>query len=193
MRPESPATSFSLAVDDTLLRITFDGDAATFELPALRARLLSLLPIADREVMVVAFGVDSAPPATQDLIAILGWDGEQERILGIESLSWHRPDGADLALRLFATADRRRLLLSYMATTPRRSASDLVHASWNDFLAWQDAAALVDAPPRPPIPGSRQRFLAEIRSRVAAILATPTTSISAASLAQTGLLQPLNA
>jgi hypothetical protein len=182
-----------VAVDDALLRITIDGVVVPCELPALRARLLSILPIADREVMIVAFGVDREPPITQDLVAIIGWDGGQERILDVESLSWHRPDGADLSLRLFATADRQRLMLSYLATTPRHSATDLVRTGWNDFLEWQDGAALVDAPPRPPIPESPQRYLAEIRARVLARIAAPSCSISTSELALTGLLEPLRA
>ncbi len=191
LRPESPPAKFSLAIDDALLRITIEGVVVPFEIPALRARLLSILPVADREVMIVAFGVDREPSITQDLIAIIGWDGSTERILGIENLSWHRADGADLSLRLFATADRRRLLLSYLATIPRRSATDLVRTGWNDFLQWQDGAALVDAPPRPPIPDSAQRYLADIRARVLARIAAPSCSISAPELAPTGLLQPL--
>jgi hypothetical protein len=178
-----------MAIDDTLLRITFGDDLGPIELPALRARVTQILPVAGRELLIVSFGADSDPLASQDLIAIIGWDGSQLRILGIESLTWHRQDGADLSLRLFAVADRKRLMLAYSAAIPRGSPA-VQRMSWEDFLAWQDGAPMENTPPRPPLPNTWQSHLGATRAKVIELLSTPKSAISVPMLAATGLLRP---
>jgi hypothetical protein len=149
------------------------GLAPDIGLPAERARLAALLPIAGRQVAVLAFGADPPDPrARLDLAAVVGWDGTQLRVMALEVLAWQTADGGGFGTRLAATGDRRRLRLTREAAAPigprrwRREA-------WIDLLAWQDGAALADAPPRPPMAGTWQGQLAAVRAVVAAHLATP--------------------
>jgi hypothetical protein len=147
-------------------------------LPAPRARVAGLLPIAGRQVAVLAFGAD--PPgsgARLDLAAIVGWDGAALRVLTLEVLNWRAASGAWLATRFAATGDRMRLALTREAAAPR-GALPWQREGWIDMLAWREGAALADAPPRPPAAGTWQARLASMRARVAARLAAPCRDVA---------------
>jgi hypothetical protein len=147
-------------------------------LPAARARLAALLPIAARQVAVLAFAADPpAPPAKLDLGAIVGWDGARLRVLALEVLRWEAPGGGWLDTRITATGDRARLLLHRDAAAPR-GARPWQRESWTDSLAWRDGAALADAPVRTALPQTWQARLSAVRARVAARLAAPCQDVA---------------
>jgi len=146
-------------------------------LPAARARRTALLPIAGRQVAVLAFGADPSADATLDLAAIVGWDGARLRVLALEVLRWQAADGGGFSTRLTATGDRTRLLLRRDAAAPR-GALRWQRESWTDVLAWHDGAALADDPVRAPLPQSWQARLAAARARVAGRLARPCADVS---------------
>jgi hypothetical protein len=156
-------------------------------LPAARAHLMALLPIAGRQVAVVAFGAD--PPASLarlDLAAFVGWDGACLRVLALEVLLWQAEGGGVLSGRFAATGDRTRFALTRDAGAPR-GARPWLREHWTDMLAWHDGAALADAPPRPPLAGTWQARLATTRARVAARLAAPCADVAEGLI---GLLAP---
>ena len=147
-------------------------------LPAARAHLTALLPIAGRQVAVVAFGADPpASPARLDLAAFIGWDGACLRVLALEVLLWQAEGGGVLSSRFAATGERARFTLSRDAGAPR-GARPWLREHWTDMLAWRDGAALADAPPRPPLAGTWQARLAAARARVAARLAAPCRDVA---------------
>jgi hypothetical protein len=147
-------------------------------LPAPRARLAGLLPIAERQVAMLAFGADPpGSPARLDLVAIVGWDGAGLRVLALEVLGWQAADGGSLATRFAATGDRTRLLLTSDAAAPR-GARPWRREHWTDLLAWREGSALADAPVRPPAPDTWQARLASVRGAVAARLAAPCSDIA---------------
>jgi hypothetical protein len=161
-------------------RVAFraSGLAPAIDLPAPRARIAALLPIAGRQVAVLAFGADPPGSAARlDLAALVGWDGAVLRVLALEVLNWQAASGAWLATRLAATADRTRLLLTREAAVPR-GALPWQREHWTDLLGWRDGAALADAPPRPPAPGTWQAQLAAMRARVAVRLAAPCDDVA---------------
>ena len=154
------------------------GLAPAITLPGARARLAALLPIAGRQVAVLAFAADPASGAGQlDLAAIVGWDGAGLRVLAIEVVRWQAPGGGWLGTRVLATADRTRLLLQRDAAAPR-GLRPWQRESWTDLLAWRDGAALADAPAQPPLPQTWQARLAVVRARVASRLATPCADVA---------------
>jgi hypothetical protein len=163
-----------------LERLAFrvEGLDPAISLPAARARIAALLPIAARQVAVLAFAAD--PPDRQaklDLGAIVGWDGARLRVLALEVLRWEVLGGFWLGTRITATADRTRLMLRRDAAAPR-GARPWHRESWTDLLAWRDAAALADTPARAPLAGTWQARLAAVRARVAARLAEPCQDVA---------------
>jgi hypothetical protein len=141
-------------------------------LPAPRARLAALLPIAGRQVAVLAFGADPSAAALLDLAAVVGWDGARLRVLALEVLRWQAPGGAWLGTRILATGDRNRLELLRDAAAPR-GGRPWRREGWTDLLAWRDGGSLADEPVRVPLPDTFQAGLATIRARVAAHLVQP--------------------
>ncbi len=146
-------------------------------LPAPRARLVGLLPVAGRQVAMLAFGADPSAAAWLDLAALVGWDGARLRVLALEVLRWRAPGGATLDTRLRATADRTRVELRRDAGAPR-GGRPWRRESWIDRLAWRDGGALADSPTRAPPPGTFQAHLAAARARVAARLSRPCADIA---------------
>lgn len=154
------------------------GLEPTIDLPAPRARIAALLPIAGRQVAVLAFGADPpASPARLDLAAVVGWDGAVLRVLALEVLNWRAPSGGWLATRFAAAGDRERLLLTREAAAPR-GIRPWMREHWIDMLAWQDGSALLNSPPRPPVAGTWQSRLAAMRLRVAARLTSPCRDVA---------------
>ena len=160
-------------------RLAFRASGLTgaVTLPAARARLLALLPIAARQVAVLAFGADPPGSAARlDLAAFVGWDGAGLRVLALEVLGWANGHGGVLASRFAATGDRTGFALVRDAAAPR-GAGTWRREHWTDMLAWGVGATLVDAPLRPPLAGTWQAQLGVMRAAVAARLASPCADI----------------
>jgi len=159
-------------------RVAFraEGLAPMIVLPAARARLAALLPMAGRQIAVLGFAADPSETARLDLGAFVGWDGARLRVLALEPLRWCAGDGSGFNTRLYATGDRTRFYLRRDGAAPidrmrwRRE-------SWTDLLAWRDGETLADAPARVPPPETWQARLSALRARVAARLERPCDSI----------------
>jgi hypothetical protein len=160
-------------------RVAFraQGLAPAITLPATRVRRAALLPIADRQLVVLAFAADPNAAARLDLGAFVGWDAGGLRVLALEVLAWRAADGGGFATRLTATGDRTRILLQRDAAAPMGGGTRWRRESWTDLLAWRAGAPLQDAPVRTPLPGTFQAMLAGVRARVAARLARPCTDV----------------
>lgn len=149
------------------------GLEPSISLPAPRARVVGLLPIAGRQVALLAFGADPPDTAARlDLAALVGWDGAQLRVMALEVLTWQLPGGARLDTRFAATGERTRLTLTRECAAPR-GARRWRREGWIDLLAWQDGGALRDDPARTPVADTWQAQLARLRAAVAARLAAP--------------------
>lgn len=154
------------------------GVSGAIALPAQRSRLVTVLPIAARQVAVVAFGADPpGAPARLDLAAFIGWDGFRLRVLALEVLDWRDGRGGTLDSRILATGDRTGFSIIRDAAAPRGTRL-WRREHWTDMLAWQAGAPLADDPPRPPLAGTWQAALAPRRAAVAARLATPCQDIA---------------
>jgi hypothetical protein len=153
-----------------------DGLDPAITLPRARARRAALLPIAGRQIVVVAFAADPDETARLDVGAFVGWDGARLRVLALEVLRWQIAAGGGFSTRLYASADRTRLILRRDASLPR-GPTRWRRESWTDFLVWRDGEALADAPIRVPPLGTWQARLAEVRARVAARLVRPCDTI----------------
>ena len=164
-------------------RVAFhaSGIACTVGTPVARAAIRAVLPLADREVVLVSFAADTDAAGRLDMAAIVGWDGAALRLLGLEVLAWRAdasgPLAARLTTRIAATADRTRLLLARDAFAPRGPLT-MRRESWTDFLAWRDGSALADAPARASLPGTWQNRLADTRTQMIARLARPCDTVS---------------
>ena len=170
LRPGAPSAVGFAALPQERLAFRAEGLTPPIIVPAARARLAAALPIAGRQVAVLAFAADPQDARGRlDLAALAGWDGAGLRVLALEVLSWQAPGGGWLGTRITAAGDGRRLLLTRDAAAPR-GARPWRRESWTDLLAWQDGAALADAPARAPLPGTWQAQLAATRARVAARL-----------------------
>ena len=160
LRPDQSQPDLVVAEpsDAGVFRLWISGIGDPIELPAIRARLLPVLPIAGREVLAATFAAD-IPGGVQDLVALIGWDGARLRILGIETWSWRRDEGASFTMRVTASPDRQHLLLGCVATMGRPITRPF-HLVWTDILAWRDQAPLIDASARPAPAGSWQADMA---------------------------------
>ncbi len=187
LKPGSPRVPLTLAVAAGVARLDIGGLGAT--LPADRLRLLPPLPIAGREILPVAFGADTEAGTTRDLVAVIGWDDAQLRILAVETLSWRGPGGAALDTRLAATPNRRHLRL-FRTESAARPVQRPYRDVWGDLLAWRDRAPLADALPHRPRPGTWQAAMAAVRARMLDWLETPRTGLTLADLAPSGILLP---
>jgi hypothetical protein len=146
--------------------------------PALRSRVLALLPVAARQMVVLAFGAD--PPGTQghlDLAAFIGWDGAYLRVLALEVLTWHSAMGAVLDTRIAANPERTGVVLHRDTAAPL-GATLWQREHWIDRLSWRERAPLADTPTRPPLPGTAQAQLALPRAAVAARLLAPCQTVA---------------
>jgi hypothetical protein len=178
LRPGQPSAIGFVPLPDERVGFSATGLGRAVTLPAPRARLATLVPMADRTLALLTFGAD--PPRSQarlDLAALVGWDGAMLRVLGLEVLFWQlAPRCAWLGTRIFATPDRSLVLLQRDAGAPRGN-RPWQREHWIDRLAWQDGGPLADAPVRPPLPQTWQARLAAVRARVAARLVTPCQDI----------------
>ncbi len=156
-------------------RVAFraSGLAPTVTLPAARVRRAAVLPIAERQIVVLAFAADPSHAARLDLGAFVGWDTGGLRVLALEVLLWRAADGGGFTTRLAATGDRTRILLLRDAAAPLGGGTRWRRESWTDLLAWRTGEALADAPVRAAPAGTFQARLAVVRARVAARLARP--------------------
>lgn len=152
----APAEAACAAPDCTTL--------AGIAVPAGRLRQLATFPLGTAQVVVLGFAAD-LPEGRRDLLAVAS--GGQVRAL--ELLDWQGSDGARLQTRLSAVPDRQRLRLERSASAPRGRGRR--HEDWTDYLAWQEGAAMVDAPVRPVLAGTWQAALAAQRADMRALLA----------------------
>ncbi len=143
-------------------RVAFraSGLAPVVTLPAARVHRAALLPIADRQIAVLAFAADPSAAARLDLGAFVGWDSGGLRVLALEVLLWRAANGGGFATRVSATGDRTRLLLLRDAAAPFDGGTRWRRESWTDLLAWKTGEALADAPTRTPLAGTFQARLA---------------------------------
>jgi hypothetical protein len=154
------------------------GDLGCVSVPALRSRLVALLPVAARQVALLAFGADPpGGPGRLDLAAFVGWDGTCLRVLALEVLTWRAAAGATLDSRVAAIGERTGFALARDAAAPR-GATRWQREHWTDHLAWAERASLADAPTRPPPPGSWQAQLDALRAGVATRLARPCQTVA---------------
>lgn len=130
---------------------------AGIAVPAERARLLATFSLGETTASAVAFAAD-LPEATRDLLAVTGLG----LVLALELLNWHGEDGSRLQTRLSAVPDRQRLRLERNASVPR--GRGYRREVWTDYLAWQGAQPMADAPVRPVLAGTWQAALAAQRA-----------------------------
>ena len=157
-----------------------------FRCPALRARVLGLLPLRGIAVTQVAFGADSLN-CSADFLALLGPDG---RLLALDILSLtqqHAPQTTtntttSITTRIAAMADHRHISLERngahhaTATRWRREA-------WTDYWRWT-GSALENAPARQVLEGTWQDAFRQRRISLAQRLAKPSFAITPDLLAE---------
>ena len=177
LRPGSRSVIGITRLPDQRLAFRASGLGPAITLPATQAGHATLLPIADRQIVLLVFTIASVAPARLDLGAFVGWDGARLRVLALEALLWRTPDGGGFSTRARASGDRTRLLLLRDAGAPR-GARPWMRESWTDMLAWRGGGSLADAPARVPPPGTWQARLAALRARVAARLEEPRAAIT---------------
>ena len=136
---------------------------AGIAVPAGRGRKLAQFPLGGTTAAALAFAAD-LPEGTRDLVAVVG----EGRVLALEVLDWQGEDGSRLQTRLSAVPDHQRLRLQRSASAPR--ARGYRREEWTDYLAWQEAAPMADAPVRPVLAGTWQAALAAQRAEVRALL-----------------------
>jgi hypothetical protein len=132
--------------------------------PAARARVLAAFPLGGAPAVALAFAAD-LPEGTRDLLGVAA----AGRVVALEVLSWHGADGSRLYTRLTVVPDGRRLRLERSASAPR--GHGFRREQWTDYLAWQEAGPMADAPVRPVLAGTWQAGLAAQRAGVLATLA----------------------
>jgi len=159
-----------------------DGMEGAVTLPAERARVAAVLPIAGSRLAAVAFGAD----AGRDVLAVVGVEDGGLRVVGLEAWAWRGPGGAMLATRVSATGDGTRVRLERTAALPRPGLPKSWE-NWADLLSWRDHAPLADTPAHAPVGGTWQARLAELRARSIAVLADRPGTIDAAVLERVGL------
>lgn len=130
---------------------------AGIAVPADRARLLATFPLGETTASALAFAAD-LPDGTRDLLVVTGLG----LVLALELLSWLGEDGSRLQTRLSTVPDRQRLRLQRAASVPH--GHGYRREDWTDYLAWQGAAPMADAPVRPVLAGTWQASLAAQRA-----------------------------
>jgi len=134
------------------------------DVPAGRARVLARFPLGGAPAVALAFAADP-PEGERDLLAVAA----AGRVVALEVLSWRGADGSRLYTRLSVVPDGRRLRLERSASAPR--GRGFRREQWTDYLAWQDAGPMADAPVRLVLAGTWQAGLAAQRAGVVASLA----------------------
>lgn len=153
-------------------------------LPAEQARLQAPLSLGGHDLAVVRFTLRDGD-AVLEIAAIAQVADDAIALLALEPLAWRGADGARLNTQLAAAGDRSRLrLLRDYAVA--RGPTLWEREGWTDFLAWNSASGLSDAPVRPPPPDTRQYQLAMLRQRAAALVADDPPAITPAMLAAIG-------
>ena len=138
-------------------------ELAGVAVPGLRARLLVRLRLGEAEAVVLAFAAD-LPEGVRDLFAVVGGG----IVVALEPLSWRGEDGARISTRLSAVPDRTRLRLERSAVAPR--GRGWRREDWTDYLAWNGAAPMRDAPVRPVLAGTWQDGFAALRAEMRGLL-----------------------
>jgi hypothetical protein len=149
-----------------------------FGVPALRARVLSVLHVTGAEIVAVAFGADTMD-TWQDWLALVGPAGQ---LLALDLLSWAGPDSGSIGTRVAVLPDHRHITLQRTAARHGGRARWL-RESWTDYWRWTDTA-LVNAPPRQVLAGTWQDALAKRRAAVAARLIPVRHAVTQAMLAE---------
>jgi len=131
--------------------------------PAARARVLARLKLGGTETCVLGFGAD-LPEGERDLFAVVA----AGRVMALEVLAWRGTDGSRLSTHLSAVSDHVRLRLERTASA--RNGRSYRREAWIDYLGWQGAAPMADAPVRPVLAGTWQAGLAAQRAGMRAML-----------------------
>ena len=134
------------------------------DVPAERARVLARFALGGTPALALAFAADLAE-GTRDLLAVAA----AGRVVALEVLSWRGTDGSRLYTRLSVVPDGRRLRLERSASAPRGPGYH--REQWTDYLVWQEAGPMADAPVRPVLAGTWQARLAAQRAGMLATLA----------------------
>jgi hypothetical protein len=166
LRPGQPGRLWLEMQGETMLARA-EGSNRSIRLPTTDARIASLLPIAARQIAVVAFSGQGPGPRVT-LAGLIGDDGAGLRLFGIELLVWQQDGGARLWSRLSGTGNGADLRIARNAAAPRPGAASPNRAweEWTDYLAWRGPAPLAPALVRPPLPTTWQARLADIRAKL---------------------------
>jgi len=143
-------------------------------LPARRARIIDVLPVAGHDIAAIAFAADRDGAGDLDLLALVGSDAVEPRILGLEVLSWVGGDGSALYSRIGVDHNGRGVRIERSAQRARDSAPE----AWTDLLFWRARAPLEDGAVHLAAPGSCQAIVYAMRSRVTDMLDLPCRSVT---------------
>jgi hypothetical protein len=168
LRPGTPSALALTPLPQERVAFRAAGLTGAIVVPAARARILAVLPLPDRDAVLLGFAAD-APAGRLDLMAVVTWTPGGLAIAALDVLAWQAGGGAHLTTRVSATADRSGLALQRDAAAPRNR-QVWQHESWTDHLDWQGRPPFADRPVRPPSWGSWQRVLANWRAQVITVL-----------------------
>lgn len=186
LMPDAPGKLTLTSAAGGLVALRSDNVAGEVLLPAGRARLVAVLPIAGRDIVAVGFADDpTGGGGDLELVAFVGWDGSWLRVLALDVLGWQGMDGSLLWSRMAATSDRMKLRIERDTAGPRAGRTR-AWEHWTDYFVWQEGGALADAPVRPALPETWQARLAQRRKRAAVLLSAPMTAVTPATIADIG-------
>jgi hypothetical protein len=185
-RPEATAKRIAVQTDGGRLMFNGEGSGgwAPIELPSPQIIMSGRLSLIGREMLVVSF---RGSPFL-DLLAVIGWDDAQMRILAIEPETVRAPEGTALSTRLAASGEEPFLRVTSALSDPRGQTLPF-HLQWMDMLSFRSRLPLTEVAMRPPLAGSCQARLASVRGFVTSMLALHPTAVTWADLAETGLLE----
>lgn len=172
-------TRFALApAPGERARVCAAGLPGAVWLPARRIRIKAQFTLGGEAAALVAFGADSWPAATADLIAIVRAGHDGPRIAGLELLEWHRADGLHLSTRPSLVPGGDRLALARAAARPLSGGRAWRRESWTDYLRAVAGQPTTDDPARAPLAGTWQAALSSRRQSIEAELAPGRTSLT---------------
>jgi hypothetical protein len=161
-----------LQTDDRSVLARAEGSERSVRLPGTDGHIAVVLPIAARDIAVVAF-TGQGPGWRMTLAALVGDDGVGLRLFGVEMLAWQQDGAARLWSRVSGTGDGAKLRIARNSAAPRPGeiSPNRAWEEWTDYLAWHGPSPFASALVRPPLPGTWQARLAGIRGQLEPALA----------------------